>query len=108
MIDDKPAFRFRLNGVIIPEIRIQRAMVNGEPVGDLQIAIRDETIGWFTIDDNSHLWDKHLSRFILEYRNETAWQQAEPIQRRTDSQKGWRKVSPRKLLSILEATGHIR
>jgi hypothetical protein len=59
MIDDKPALRFRLNGVIIPEIRIKRSMVNGEPVGDLQIAVNDENIGWFTIDDNS--WDVNFS-----------------------------------------------
>jgi hypothetical protein len=28
----KPEFRFRLNGEIVPEIFIQRAMVDGEPV----------------------------------------------------------------------------
>ena len=39
----KPEFLFRLNGIVVPEIRIQRAMVNGEPVGDLQIAVLDET-----------------------------------------------------------------
>jgi len=31
-------FRFRLNGEIVPEIFIQRAMVDGEPVGEWQIS----------------------------------------------------------------------
>ena len=73
----KTEFRFRVNGIVVPEIRIQRAMVNGKPVGDLQIAALDETIGLFALDDNSHLPDKDLPRFILEFRNETDWRQTE-------------------------------
>jgi hypothetical protein len=32
-------FRFRLNGEIMPEIFIQRALVDGEPVGEWQIVV---------------------------------------------------------------------
>jgi len=103
----KPEFRFRLNGVVIPEIRIQCAMIAGQPVGDLQIAVRDEEIGWFVIDDNSDLWDKDLPRFVLEYRNETDWQQTDILHRRISKDKGWKTVTPRKLLNILQAAGYI-
>jgi len=103
----KPEFRFRLNGVVIPEIRIQRAMIAGQPVGDLEIAVQDDEIGQFTIDGNENLWDKDLPRFILEYRNETDWQQKELVEKRADRQKGWQRVSPRKLLEVLQAAGYI-
>ena len=53
-------FRFRLNGDIMPEIYIQRAMVDGEPVGQWEITVDiDYLDGRFTLDDNSHLWDRH-------------------------------------------------
>jgi hypothetical protein len=103
----KPEFRFRLNGIYLPEIRIERAMISGQPVGDLQVAVRDETIGQFTIDGNENLWDKDLPRFVLEYRNETDWQQRELLEKRADKQKGWRTVSPRKLLRVLQTAGYI-
>ncbi len=103
----KPEFRFRLNSIVIPEIRIQRAMIDGKPVGDLQVAVRDETIGQFTIDGNENLWDKDLPSFILEYRNETEWQQKELVEKRTDRQKGWHEVSPQTLLEALQAAGYI-
>ena len=103
----KPEFRFRLNGVVIPEIRIQCAMIAGQPVGDLEIAVQDDEIGQFTIDGNENLWDKDLPRFILEYRNETDWQQKELVEKRADRQKGWQRVSPRKLLEVLQAAGYI-
>jgi hypothetical protein len=103
----KDEFRFRLNGIVIPELRIQRAMIAGQPVGDLQVAVRGETIGQFTIDGNENLWDRDLPRFVLEYRDETDWQQKELIERRADKQKGWQTVSPRKLLKVLQAAGYI-
>jgi hypothetical protein len=103
----KPEFRFRLNGIVVPEIRIQRAMIDGQPVGDLQIAVRDEDIGWFTIDGNEHLWDKRLPRFILEYRNETEWSRTDPLQRRISKDKGWKTVTTQKLLRMLQTAGYI-
>src|ERR1700677_4369974 len=35
----RPEFRFRLNGEIMPEIFVQRAMVDGEPVGQWEIEV---------------------------------------------------------------------
>jgi hypothetical protein len=102
-----PDFRFRLNNVVIPEIRIQRAPVNGEPVGEVQIAVRDEWIGWFAIDDNSHLPQRHYTQFVLEYRNDTEWSKVDPILRRSDPTHGWRRVSPRKLMKVLQNAGVI-
>jgi hypothetical protein len=103
----KPEFRFRLNEIVVPEIRIQRAMVNGEPVGALQIAVLDETFGWFTVDDNSHLPDKDLPRFILEFRNETDWQQTDTLHRRISKDKGWKTVTPQELIEVLVVPGVI-
>jgi hypothetical protein len=103
----KPEFRFRLNGVIIPEIRIQRAMVNGEAVGGLQTVVRDDTIGWFALDDTSALWDRNLPRFNIEYRNETEWSRIDPLQRRIDKRKGWKTVTPQQLIDVLVVAGVI-
>lgn len=103
----KPDFRFRLNGVYISEIRIERALVNGESVGQLQIAARDAEIGWIVVDDNSHLHSPHLPRFELEFRNETDWQRVDPVVRRSDPSKGWHRVSPRKLMMVLQDAGLI-
>lgn len=85
---NKPEFRFKLNGIVIPEIRVERAVVNGEPTGKLQIAALDSQIGWIVVDDNSHLADRHLPQFVLEYRNETDWSQVDPILKRSDPTKG--------------------
>lgn len=103
----KPAFRFKLNGIVIPEIRIERAMVDGERNGPLQIAVCDEWIGWFTIDYNSHLPHRHYSQFILEYRNETEWSKTDPALRRLDARHGWHRVSPSKLMKLLHNAGVI-
>lgn len=94
----RPELRFRLNGAIIPEIRVRRALVQGQPVGTLEIAVRDPWIGWFAIDDNGGLADSHLPRFILECRDEIAWSEIDPLLRRIDPLKGWRATSPRRLL----------
>jgi hypothetical protein len=107
-INMKPEFRFRLNGDIIPEIFIQPALVSGEPTGEYQIAVDVDGLGRFTIDDNSNLWDKDLPKFKLEYRNETEWQQVDPILRRISKDKGWKTVTPDELLAVLEAAGHIK
>ena len=105
---NKPSFRFRLNGIVIPELRIQREVVGGQAAGAVQIAVRDETIGWFAIDDNSRLCDQDLPRFVLEYRNETEWQQADALRRQIDHQHGWHTVSPRRLVAILQHAGYVR
>lgn len=104
----RPELRFRLNGVIIPEIAVRRASVQGHPVGPLEIAVHDPWIGWFGLDDNGGLADRNLPRFILEYRDETAWSEIDPLLRRMDPLKGWRATSPRRLLVLLRETGYIQ
>jgi len=101
-------FRFRLNGDIMPEIFIQRAMVDGEPIGEWEIAVDIPYLdGRFTLDDNSHLWDSALPQFILEYRDETSWDLIPPELRRTMKDRGWNRVTPQELIAILRSAGAI-
>ena len=104
----QPEFRFRLNGRIMPEIFIQRAMVDGAPCGDYEIAVDIKRLGRFTIDDNSKLWDDSLPHFILEYRDETAWALRPVAERRSSVDKGWKRVTPHELVAILELAGAIK
>jgi hypothetical protein len=106
-MSSSPDFRFRLNGVNIPEIRIQRALVDGSPTGELQIAVRDEIIGFFVVDDNSDLSDKDLPRFTLQYRNDTAWSELDQQQRWRDFARGWRKATPLEVIQVLAVAGVI-
>jgi hypothetical protein len=102
-----PEFRFRLNGQIMPELFIQRAMVNGEPIGQWEIAVEIDGLGRFTLDDNSNLWDAALPQFILEFRDETSWALLPQAKRWASKDKGWNRVTPRELVEILESAGVI-
>ena len=93
----EPEFRFCLNGEVIRNIRIQHEMIDGEPIGKRQIAIEDEAIGWFTIDDNENLWDKDLPKFVLKY---TTIPMA--------AGQGWQRVTTQELLDVLESAGLIK
>src|SRR5271169_574933 len=93
----EPEFRFCLNGEIIRSIRVQHEIVDGKPTTKRQIAVEDEAIGWFTIDDNENLWDKDLPKFVLKY---TTIPMA-PGQ-------GWQRVSTKELLDVLESAGLIQ
>jgi len=104
----EPKFRFRLNGEIIQAIRIEYGASDGNSVGKFWIAVRDEDIGWFAIDDNENLWDKDLPKFVLEYRNETAWSLIPVIERQSSKDKGWTKVTTQELLDVLESAGIIK
>jgi hypothetical protein len=102
-------FCFRLNGDIMPEIFIERALVDGEPVGEWRIAVDiDYLDGRFTIDNNENLWDNALPKFILEYRNETSWALLPQAERRASTDKGWSRVTPQELVEILESAGAIK
>jgi len=90
----EPEFRFCLNGEVIRSIRVQNEMIDGEPIGKLQIAVEDEAIGWFTIDDNENLWDKDLPKFVLKYANI-------PMA----AGQGWQRVTTGELLDVLESAG---
>lgn len=103
----QPEFRFRLNGRIMPEIFIQPLMVNGESTGEYEIAVDIDGLGRFTIDDNSNMWDDSLPKFVLEYRDETAWALLPQAERRSSVDEGWKRVTPRKLVAVLESAGAI-
>jgi hypothetical protein len=102
-----PEFRFRLNGQIMPELFIQRAMVNGEPIGQWEIAVEIDGLGRFTLDDNSNFWDAALPQFILEFRDETSWALLPQAKRWASKDKGWNRVTPEELVEILESAGVI-
>ena len=102
-----PEFRFRLNGQIMPELFVQRALVHGEPIGEWQIAVDIDEIGRFTIDDNSNMWDPALSQFVLEFRDETSWALLPQAERWASKDKGWNRVTPQELVEILESAGVI-
>ena len=89
----KPDFQFRLNGVFIPQIDIRQH----EHTGELCIAVRDPEVGWFTIDDGL--------KFILEYRDETAWQLLPLDLRCASKDKGWNRTTPQELIGILWVAG---
>ena len=93
----EPEFRFCLNGEIIRSIRVRHEIVDGKPTSKRQIAVEDEAIGWFTIDDNENLWDKNLPKFVLKY---TTIPMA--------AGQGWQRVSTKELLNVLESAGLIQ
>ena len=107
-MEQQPEFRFRLNGEIMPEIFIQRALIHGEPIGEWQIAVEIEELGRFTLDDNSNLWDPSLSKFVLEFRDETSWALLPIPDRQASVDKGWNKVTPQELVEILQTSGLIK
>ena len=101
-------FRFCLNGEIMPEILIQRPLIDGEPVGEWQIVVDIDGLGKITLDDNSNLWDPALPQFILEFRDETSWALLPQAERWASVDKGWQRVTPHELVEILESAGVIK
>lgn len=100
-------FRFRLNGQIMPELFVQRALVHGEPIGEWEIAVEIDGLGRFTLDDNSDLWDPALPQFVLEFRDETSWALLPIPDRQASVDKGWHRTTPNELVEILESEGLI-
>ena len=96
MKEGKRQYQFRVNGLVMPYLRIQYE-IDGARAGRRQIAVEDAKIGWVVIDDNENLADSALSKFVLEARDFAA-----PSERRLLPNKGWRKVSTREVLSLLE------
>jgi hypothetical protein len=103
MNEAKRQYQFRVNGLVMPYIRIQYATSDGAGVGRRQIAVEDDQIGWVVIDDNEDLADPALPNFVLEVRAFAA-----PAEHRLLPNRGWRKVSTQELLTLLEASGIIR
>lgn len=85
--------RVRLNGVIVPELKVRKANDGG-----LEIAVRDETIGWFGVTED----------FITEHRDETSWALLPQEMKAESKDKGWCRTSPVELIEIFQATGIIQ
>ncbi len=93
MREGKRQYQFRVNGLVMPYLRI----IDGAPAGRRQIAVEDAKIGWVVVDDNEDLADPALSKFVLEVRDFVA-----PSERRLLPNKGWRKVNTLEALNLLE------
>lgn len=95
-------FQFRLNGLIITEIKVRPVVIDG--IADRwELVARHETLGEFAIDDNERLADYALTQFILEVRDVTI----PPIERRYLPNKGWKRMTPKDCIALLESAGII-
>ena len=97
------SFQFRLNGIIITEIKVRPVVIVGITDRWELVACHD-TLGEFAIDDNEGLADPALTRFTLEVRNATI----PPIERRYLPNKGWKRMTPRECIALLESAGVLR
>jgi hypothetical protein len=91
----------------MPEIFVERAMVDGEPVGAWEIAVEVDGLGRFTPNDNSNLWDPALPQFVLEFRDETSWALLPQAERWGSTDKGWSRARPQELVEIMQSEGVI-
>jgi hypothetical protein len=95
-------FQFRLNGIIITQIQV-RPVVRDGTTDHWELVACHEKLGEFAIDDNEELADPALARFVLELRDVTI----PPIERRYLPNKGWRQVTTRECIALLESAGVI-
>ena len=96
------SFQFRLNGIIITHVKIRPVVIDGNTDHWEFVACRD-ALGEFAIDDNEELADPALTRFVLEVRDATV----PPIERRYLPNKGWKVMTTRECLALLESAGAI-
>ena len=101
----KPEFSFRLNGVVVPMVFVNRERVKGKLTGRRHVAVWIEGIGRFTIDDDSNLWEMTFPKHVLECRNETEWEKADPTERQMSQTEGWQRVTPDELVEVLICAG---
>jgi hypothetical protein len=94
-------YQIRLNGIIITEIKIRPFAIDGA-TDHWELVACHGSLGEFAIDDNEGL-DPALTRFVLEMREANI----PPIERRYLPNKGWRQVTTRECLALLEAAGVI-
>jgi hypothetical protein len=92
--------QFRLNGVIITQLKVRPVAIDGTT--DAWELVACHTLGEFAIDDNDGLAPA-LTRFILEVRDATI----PPIERRYLPNKGWKRMTTRECLALLESAGVI-
>jgi hypothetical protein len=95
-------FQFRLNGLIIPHLKVRPVEIDGA-IDHWELVACHDSLGEFAIDDNQGLVDPALTRFVLEVRDVTI----PPFERRFLPNKGWRQVTTRECLALLESAGVI-
>jgi hypothetical protein len=100
-----PDFRIRLNGVSIPEIRVQRE--GGVEGGQIQLAVMDADLGWFVVDNNEGI-QSGLPQSKLEYRDETSWALVPDKIKQASKDKGWNQATPQELIDILWMVGVLK
>jgi hypothetical protein len=92
--------QFRLNGTIITHVKV-RPVLNERASRGWELVACDERLGDFAVDDNGGLADPALTQFILEIRDANI----PPIERRYMPNKGWKRVTTREYLALLELSG---
>ena len=95
-------WQFRLNGIIIPLLKV-RPVFSAGTADRWELVACHDALGEFAIDDNETLADPALTPFILEVRDVTI----PPIERRYLPNKGWKRVTTTKCLNLLESAGVI-
>ena len=94
-------YQFRLNGIIITQVKVRPVAID-ETTNHWELVACHEALGEFAIDDNDGL-DPALPRFVLEVRDVTI----PPSERRYLPIKGWRQMTTRECLTVLELAGII-
>lgn len=95
-------FQFRLNGIIIAHLKVRPVAIDGT-TARWELVACHTSLGEFAIDDNEGLADPALTSFILEMRDASI----PPIERRYLPNKGWKRVTTRECLALLESAGVI-
>ena len=95
-------FQFRLNGIVITELKVRPVGLD-ETTSRWELVACHDKLGEFAIDDNQGLADPALTRFILEVRNV----RIPPIERRYLPNKGWKRMTTTECLALLESAGVI-
>jgi hypothetical protein len=100
-----PAFRIRVNGVYMPEINVRRK--DKDPKGDIQLWVKDYDLGWFEVNDAD---DAHngIPKFIVEYRDEDAWELVPDDMRQASTDKGWNTTTAEGLIRVLWYAGVLK
>ena len=96
-------FQFRVSGLIITELRV-RPVVIDRIIDHWELVASHDTLGEFAIiDGEDDQLDPWLPRFILEVRDV----RIPPIDRRYLPNKGWRRVTSRECIGLLESVGQV-
>jgi hypothetical protein len=95
-------FQFRLNGLIITHLKVRPLGID-ETSDRWELVASHDTLGEFGIDDNEGFDDPALTPFVLEVRDATI----PPIERRFLPNKGWKRMTTRECIALLESAGVI-